>query len=276
MLTLALPLAAAVLVWRRKDLPAWRQAGLVVGGTLVTVFLGWTLLQNRWMGFMECSLAVLALLVAPCVPWPESINGRRTARLPLALLALTVPGWLGYGVLQMRTLAEDPVVHARATLGDMMGAKEAAWNLNLYADFRAERDRPARVMAAPGPSPVLHYYGGVDTVGSYYWENLPGCHVAIDFFNDEGDDAVARRIVRDRGRRFCIGPGNANVRAGAAMAQARTHRRGGDQADVGLPAGEPGDGAGSCRRWLEALPLMDAPMAQAQGMRIYRVVREKL
>ncbi len=52
-------------------------------------------------------------------------------------------------------------------------------------------------MGPPGPSPVLHYYGGVDTVGSYYWENLPGCHVAVDFFMDE-DGNAARRIARER------------------------------------------------------------------------------
>ncbi len=274
-LTLAAPLALAVLVWRRRALPAWRQAGLVVGGTLVTVFLGWTLLQNRWMGFMETSLAVLALLAAPCVPLPESPGWRRLAGLPLVLLALAVPGWLGYGALQMRTLAGDPVGHARAALGDMMVNKEAAWNLKLYADARPGKDRPARVMAGPSPSPVLHYYGGVDTEGSYYWENLPGCHVAIDFFNDEGGDAVARRIARERGVDFVLVRTTPSFVLELQWLKLGRTDVAAARRTLAFRLANPTAG-GQTPDWLEALPLVDAPLALAQGTRIYRVVRERL
>lgn len=190
------------------------------------------------------------------------------------MLALTVPGWLGYGALQMRTSAEDPVAHARGTLGDMMGTKEAAWNLELYGDLRAERDQPARVMAGPGSSPALHYYGGVETVGSYYWENLPGCQVAIDFFNDEGGDAVARRIARERGVDFVL------VKATPAFVLELQWLKLG-KTDVAaaqrtLACRLASPTGGQTPAWLEALPLLDAPMARAQGMRIYRVVKGKL
>ena len=269
-LSLALPLALLILVWRRRELPAWRQAGLVVGLTLTGAFLGWTLLQNRWMGFMECSLATLALLAAPCVPLPERMA---KARLPVVLLALAVPGWAGYGALQVGTFAEDPVIHARATLGDMMAAKEVAWNLRLYGDARDDTTRPARVMAPPGPSPVLHYYGGVDTVGSYYWENLPGCHVAMDFYNDEGD-AVARRILKERDVDFVVATATPAFvlelqwlklgRSDVAAARRTLAFR------LANPAGN------STPDWLEALPLADAPMAQKQGTRIYRVLKGRL
>ena len=272
-LTLAVPLALAVLLWRRRELPAWRQAGLVVGLTLTGVFLGWTLLQNRWMGFMECSLATLALLAAPCVALPKWARSPCERPLPLVLLALTVPGWAGYGALQMRTFAEDPVVHARATLGDMMATKEVAWNLKMYADARDDTSRPARVMATPGPSPVLHYYGGADTIGSYYWENLLGCHVAMDFYNAE-DDAVARRILKERDVDFVVATANPAFvlelqwlklgRSDVAAARRTLAFR------LANPAGDTTPG------WLEALPLADAPMAQAQGTRIFRVVKERL
>ncbi len=277
LLTLALPLAVLVLVWRRGRLPAWRRAGLVVGGVLVTVFLGWTLLQNRWMGFLETSLAALALLVAPCVPlpkWLAAVPGRAMP-LPLVLLALTVPGWTGYGVLQMRTCAEDPATHARAILGDMMVGKEVAWNLKLSADAREEQSRPARVMAAPGSSPVLHYYGGVDTVGSYYWENLGGCHMAIDFYNDEGGDVMARRIARERGIDFVVVTATPPfvlelqwLKLGRVDVEAVRRT-------LAFRLANPLDG-GRIPEWLEAVPLRDAPMAQAQGSRIYRVVKGRL
>ncbi len=277
LLTLALPLAALVLLRHRRQLPAWRQAGVLVGVVLVTAFLGWTLLQNRWMGFLETSLAMLALVVAPCVPLPRRLAAGPggAMALPLVLLALTVPGWAGYGLLQMRTFAEDPRVHARATLGDMMVGKEVAWNLKLAADTRTEKTRPARVMAAPGPSPVLHYYGGVDTVASFYWENLAGCHAAIDFYSDEGNDDTARRIARERGVDFVV------VTATPAFVlelqwlhlgrvDVKAVRR-----TLAFRLANPTEGS-VVPDWLEAVPLLDAPMASAQGARIYRVVKERL
>ncbi len=277
LLTLSLPLALLVLVWRRRQLPAWRQAGLVVGAVLVTVFLGWTLLQNRWMGFLETSLATLALLVAPCVPLPKwlAVKPCQATALPLVLLALAVPGWAGYGVLQMRTYAEDPTLHARATLGDMMAGKEVAWNLKLAADAREEKSRPARVMATPGPSPMLHYYGGVDTVGSYYWENLGGCHVAIDFYNDEGSDDTARRIVRERGVDFVVVTATPTfvlelqwLKLGRVDVKAVRRT-------LAFRLANPVEGS-VVPGWLEEVPLLDAPMALAQGTRIYRVVKGRL
>ena len=275
-LTLALPLAVAVLVWRRRELPAWRQAGLVTGLTLSGVFLGWTLLQNRWMGFMECSFAVLALLAAPCVPLPATDRWRRAAGLPLVLLALVVPGWAGYGLLQMRTYAQEPAVHARAVLGDMMATKELAWNLALAADARTERSRPARVMTAPGPSPTLHYYGGVDTVGSYYWENLAGCHVSMDFYNDEGE-ATARRIARERDLDFVVATATpAFVLELQWLKLGRTDVAAARRTLAFRLASPAGGGGNAVPDWLEAVPLQDAPMAQAQGARIYRVLKEKL
>ena len=255
------------------DLPAWRQAGLVAGMTLVTVFLGWTLLQNRWMGFMETSLAVLALLAAPCVPFPKLAPTRCRRSLPLVLLALAVPGWAGYGLLQMRTYAGDPAVHARVVLGAMMATKEVAWNLRRDADAREGATHPARVMAAPGPSPALHYYGGVDTVGSYYWENLPGCHVTMDFFNDTGD-GTARRIARERDLDFVVVTATPSfVLELQWLALGRTNFAAARRTlgfRLAIPRGSmPPD-------WLEEIPLLDAPMALAQGTRIFRVVKGRL
>ena len=273
LLTLALPLAAWVLVRGRRPLPAWRQAGVVVGVTLVTVFLGWTLLQNRWMGFLETSLAVLALAVAPCVPLPRRFAG--ATALPWVLLALTVPGWAGFSLLQMRTFAEDPRLHARATLGDMMTTKEVAWNLKLAADARADTTRPARVMAAPGPSPTLHYYGGVDTVGSFYWENLAGCHAVVDFYSDEGDDATARRIARERGLDFVVVTAAPTFVLELQWLQLGRVDVKAVRRTLAFRLANPTEGS-VVPGWLEAVPLLDAPMALAKGTRIYRVVKERL
>jgi hypothetical protein len=175
-------------------------------------------------------------------------------------------------VLQVRTRLESPLLHARALLEGVMSTKEAAWNLELYSAQASHQ--PARVMAPPGPSPTLHYYGGVDTVGSYYWENLSGCQDAIDFYNDTGDDTQARRIVRERGLDFVMAVaqpsfvlemqllknGKVNVAAARKMLAFKLS----SPSPAGVPA------------WLERLPLLDAPLAAAGGIRIYRVRRDRL
>jgi hypothetical protein len=265
-LMLALPLALGVLIWRRQA--PWRRAALLTLLLTAAMFLGWTLLQNRWMGFLEISLLLLTVAAVLCLPGSD----RQRALRPAVLAAFLLPGWLGFGVLQVRTRLENPLRHARALLEGDMSIKEAAWNLELYSAHSSHR--PARVMAPPGPSPTLHYYGGVDTVGSYYWENLGGCQAAIDFYNDTSDDAVARRIVRERGLDFVVAvaqpsfvlemqllkTGKVNVAAARQMLAFKLS----SPSPAGVPA------------WLERLPLLDAPLATADGIRIYRVRRERL
>ena len=270
-LPLALPLALWLLTLRRRQLPAWRLASLTTMLLTTAVFLAWTLLQNRWMGFVETSCAVLALLAAPCVPLPTAW-ARRGESLPLVLLALTVPGWAGYGFLQTQTLAENPLIHAKTSLGPQMGTKELAWNMRLYAEqFRMTT--PPRVMGPPGPSPVMHYYGGVDTVGSYYWENLPGCHVAVDFFMDE-DGNAARRIARERQIDFVTVTAQPSFVLELQWLQLGRIDKDAARRTLAFRLANPARSQPPA--WLEELPLQDAPLAREQGMRLYRVIKARL
>ncbi len=260
-LMFAVPLAVGVLFWRRQE--PWRRGALLTLLLATAVFLGWTLLQIRWLGFLEISLLLLTLAAVFCLPFRPP--GRARAWL---LLAFLLPSWAIFGVLQIRTLRERAEPHALVLLKSMMALKEAAWNLELHS---RGGDRPARVMAPPGDSPTLHYYGGVETVGSYYWENLVGAHATIDFYNDVGDDAEARRIVRERGVDFVLAV--AEPTFVLEMQTLKTGRVNVPEARRTLafrlsspsPAGVP--------PWLERVPLLDAPVAEAGGIRIYRVRR---
>jgi hypothetical protein len=229
----------------------------------VVVFLGWTLLQIRWIGFMEVSLAFLLLLVAPCLA--------REKWLPTLVLTLAVPGWLGFGAHEAVSYWGDTAGRAKAWVGEMNEWKEVAWNLRLYGGNRG----PVRVMASMAPSAVLHYYGGVETVGSYYWENLSGSHAGLDFYAATGDQApAARRIVRERGLDYVVAVAQPNF-----VVQNQLLNNG----KIDVPAARhtlafrlANPRAKNYPDWLEPLPLLDAPLATDAGMRLFRVRKDRL
>lgn len=261
-LLLTLPLGALILC-RRAERPEGRAAILTLL-PMVALFLGWTLLQNRWMGFLETSLAILALAMAPSLP------GLRRGALPVGLLALTVPGWLGNCALQCRALADDPMIHARAILTEAVAVREVAWNLRLLARPGAD---PARVMSPFGESPLLHYFGGVDTVGSFYWDNLAGSRAALEFYNDKTGEA-ARRIARERGLDYVIAISRPDF-----LFELQKMQIGHVDADAarGTMAYRLANPFGATPpAWLEPVGLLDAPLAGRQGIRLYRVIPERL
>jgi hypothetical protein len=263
-LMLAVPLAVAALIWQRRA--PWRRGALLILLLATAVFLGWTLLQSRWLGFLEISLVLLTLAAVSGLPFA----GRAGAAVPITLLAFFLPGWLGFGALQVRTRGESPARHAQALLAGMMSLKEAAWNLELYS---RGGDHPARVMSPPGPSPTLHYYGGVDTVGSYYWENLAGSQATIDFYNDPGD-AQARRIARERGLDFVLAVAQPSFVLEMQMLETGRVNIAAARRTLAFRLSSPS--AAGVPDWLERLPLLDAPLARAGGIRLYRVRRDRL
>lgn len=261
-LLLALPLGGLILGLRSGR--AERRGAVLTILFMSVVFLGWTLLQIRWMGFLETSLAILAIALAPSLP------RLHRASLPVGLLALAVPGWLGNCALQSRALADDPVNHARAILTEATAVQEVSWNLRLLARPGAE---PARVMSPLGASPLLHYFGGVETVGSFYWDNLAGSLAALNFYNDKTGDN-SRRIARERGLDYVIAISRPDFifelqkmqigRVDEAAARGTLAYRLANPMGATPPA------------WLEPVQLLDAPVAAHQGLRLYRVIRERL
>jgi hypothetical protein len=243
--------------------PPARRAAVLTALVGVGVFLGWTIFQIRWIGFLEVSLAFLLMLVAP------SLAGEK--RLPVLLLALAAPGWLGFSAHEAVSLWGDTAGQAKAWVGEMSEWKEVAWNLRLYGGDRG----PVRVLAPAAPSPVLHYYGGVETVGSYYWENMTATHAVLDFYAAPGDQAPqARRIVRERGVDFVVAVAQPSFVLEMQLL---------DQGTIDVPAAKrtlafrlANPRARNYPDWLEPLPLLDAPLATAAGMRLYRVRKDRL
>ncbi len=260
----ALPVGAALLVFRRGKLPPWRAMGLGVAVAVAGTFCGWVFLQSRWLGYAGAALAVLAVVACP------GGRMRRGARgWPWGLLALTMPGALLF-CAQQATL--DPAAQAEKVFRWVPMTAEIGWNLRLY---QGAQSPPARVIAPIGASTALRYYGGTHTLGSLYWENLEGVRTQGQFLaDDQPGEPEARRIARACGLDYVVVMADpVSVLQTEWLARGQVDR-------AALPRSlvyrlsnpvhpNPPD-------WLEPLPLLDAPLAEASGARLYRVRRDRL
>jgi hypothetical protein len=261
-----LPLGATWLVLRRRiGLQPWRVMGLGVTVTVAAICCAWLALQVRWLGYASVALVAVALVLCPTAP----ARGRSLADWPWALLALTVPGWAIFALEQSNV---DYLRQAENVFGWVPTMAEVGWNVRLY---HGDDSTPARVAAPMSDSTVLRYYGGCYSLGSLYWENNSGCRTLVKFLDDDAPgEPEARRIARDTGLEYVVVTSNPQ-----SVTQAQFLDRGAvDHATLGRTLvfrlanplhPRPPD-------WLEPLPLLDAPLATAAGVRLYRVVPERL
>ena len=267
LLLLAIPVVGGRLILRRAAWSAASQTAMLTGLVASAVFLGWTLFQVRWIGFLESSLALLMLAAAPTLPrWRA---GKRFA-VPVVWLAIMLPGWLGFGAIQLVAASKDAAGFADGLLHGMFATREVAWN--LQAD--APEGTIVRIMGPLADAPALHYYNPhVQGVGSFYWENVAGCQATVDFYNDEGD-TLARRIARERKLDYVLAVSKPSFvmelqtfKNGTAKPQFNPRTLAYRLANPAHP--QPPE-------WLEFVPLADAPLAVRAGYRVYRVRPDKL
>ena len=247
---------------RRRSLPPWHQMGLVVACMVAGVCCVWVFAQSRWLGYTGVALTAVAVVVSP------SSGGSPAVRhWPWALLALTMPGWLLFGVQQSRVNLD----HRAEEFAWVPVGAEIAWNLRLYQGGPSA----PRVVAPLTMSTALTYYGGARTLGSLYWENLTGCRLQMELLDDnKPGEPEARRIVRACGIEYIVVRSDpTEVVFTQWLAEGEADRttlgrtlifRLSDPAHPKPP------------EWLEELPLLDAPLARVAGVKLYRVRGERL
>src|SRR5881397_2738221 len=72
-------------------------------------------------------------------------------------------------------------------------------NRDLAGVLRSSQPRgKIVVLADPDSSAAIAYYGGLQSVGTLYWENTAGLKAAAEIFCAEHDEE-ARRLIRARG-----------------------------------------------------------------------------
>ncbi|HVM60176.1 MAG TPA: hypothetical protein VMV72_04850 [Verrucomicrobiae bacterium] len=193
--------ALAVSGPRRTKLHEW--AALWISFWLCVFSLLLALWQVRWAG-LYAAMSVWLMIVVGHIAWRNILAAPSRGRpigIAVFLSALVLAQAAFFTTREFVELG-----HIRKGETIKMQYIDAAMKKYLAQGLGTEnRVRPMRVLSDPDLTPALYYFGGIQAVTSFYWENLQGLHDATAFFTDHGD-AVARRIAKERGLMYVIAP----------------------------------------------------------------------
>lgn len=193
-----LPLAALAVpaAFLSKHRPARAASILVL--VLVAALTAMSFRQIRWFALSAPLLCFAAALGAVLVP--ALFAGRWRQGLQI-LLGLVVAGQAcAFGFGQFRSV--QPVIAGKAILNELV---QPILNKRVALALAASPHKPSAVMCDPSLVPALHYFAGIPSVVSFYWENTAGARDAALFFADEKGD-TAREIATRRGLSHVILP----------------------------------------------------------------------
>jgi hypothetical protein len=169
-----------------------RQASTVLRSLLVLAFapaailLLFALKQSRWFG-VSYGLLLSGFVFLVCICCELGVFKRLRVWVPLFLLACALSA-------PTRTLLTQ--------LGGEITTQEDVYQLalrDLAYWLRARTGaEPCVVASAPTLSTFFVFHGGVQGVGTFYWENLHGLRATADLFAAKTEEE-AYRIVRERG-----------------------------------------------------------------------------
>ncbi len=203
-LLLLFPLGAlAVAGPRWTRLYEW--AALWISFFLCLFFLLLLLWQVRWAGWYAAASTWLMIIVGH-IAWRNILDkpaAKRTVVVGVVLSSLVLIQAAVFIAREFTDVVET--CQGRTIKPEFINA---AMDKYLAEGLRdGSHGKPMRVICEPSLAPVLYYFGGIQTVTSLYWENVPGLHDATAFFTDHGD-MVARQIAEKRGLTHAIVSGS--------------------------------------------------------------------
>lgn len=170
---------------RKLTAQARRGLLLLVPPLILTQTL--TVIQVRWASaaFGLWSLCTLVILIDLALQSPRDTTQRWVLR------GLIIWSWVTLGL----TIVPQVALHAEEerTCLDAPISRDIAGNLLLrdvaHRLIQASPNRMPVVLSGPNASTELAYHGGLRTVGTLYWENMPGLKRAARIFcaTDESD-----------------------------------------------------------------------------------------
>ncbi len=167
----------------------WKNLLLVgIGPALTLTLLG--ALQVRWLGIADA-----LWLVALAATWGAIASLRHLhkfriwEKLVMAALMLLVflPHPVTTGLFLVEVSGKKPNIGAGSAF--MVLVRDTAQTLR-----RMNGDRPMRVLSGPTTSTWLSFYGGMQTVGTLYWENIEGLKASASIYAAKTEDEALEKL----------------------------------------------------------------------------------
>lgn len=191
----------------------------------VLLMQGLALWQVRWGSAAFALWALVALLVmADALALPPATKLRRF--LPPALLATAWLALLLGVVPQVLHAAKEEEICLDPPLNEPVGGNLLTRDI-AHRLVQSSPDRLPVVLTGPNTSTEMSYHAGVRTLGTLYWENMPGLKRAAAIFS-AADEAEALRLLTEAGVTHIVVPSWGNFAAAYAnlLAKARGEESG--------------------------------------------------
>lgn len=163
---------------------------LAFTGTIVVLYVALACWQMRW--WLGASAAELCLLIVAA----DSVASSWSTRSRWALVGAIGTAFVAQAV--SRVLATQRAVDTRTV--ESADAMQPLYR-DIAATLRASQPRgPIVLLASPNASAGIAYFGGFETLGTLYWENVDGLSAAAAIFSARTDEdaralLAARRVT---------------------------------------------------------------------------------
>ncbi len=243
--------------------------GLLLATPAVVITQALTVAQVRWASAAFAMWAVFALVMVADLAASPREGARRWVFRALALW-----GWvaIGIGLLpqvviraeEERTCLEAPI--PRDIAGNLL-LRDVALRL-----IQSSPDRIPVVLSGPNASTELTYHAGLKTIGTLYWENMPGLKKAARIFSAD-DESSALEQLKSAGVTHIVVPSWDNFAESYATLLAKAEGRETNKAPFFKAIME----GGECPRWLRpfAYPIPTGSGLDANSVKIFAVLPDQ-
>lgn len=233
----------------------------------VLVMQGLALWQVRWGSVAFALWALVAMLImADALALPPGTRLRRF--LPPALLATAWSALLLGVVPQVLHAAKEEEICLDPPLSEPVGGNLLARDI-AHRLVQSSPERLPVVLTGPNTSTEMSYHAGVRTLGTLYWENMPGLKRAAAIFAAR-DEAEALSLLTDAGVTHIVVPSWGDFASAYAnlLAKARGEKSG------STPFFENVLKNGRFPDWLRpfAYPIPSATGIDAASVRVFAVL----